>query len=371
MKRIIAFVLVLTIPIFAFALDFSVEGVRTYTVFGFLPAPTGGDVRLGFDYAGFLPGLDGSIYVAVGGGYERESVYRNGDGSTLESGFVKADDVISRFEIAVEPGITQRLSSEYPLDLVVGFRILYRQNVGFADAEFASGAYFEDIEGVLANSFRAGVRLESVDKKKPHRDTEGIDAGAHLEFAPLFLGNRVYGRADFLRASAGVRMYVPLFDLSPERKLNLLNIIFANQTVIDWLTGESIPFREQAIVGGFYQKPALGGIVRGFEIRSKAALFKVSNNVEIRITGPAVFVESLFPVVTLFVDAGFYSGFQTGGYFESSIDGQSAFLLSTGLNASINLLGISYLGYTIGLPLVGERADGAKVGTAITFGLHF
>jgi len=72
------------------------------------------------------------------------------------------------------------------------------------------------------------------------------------------------------------------------------------------------------------------------------------------------------PIVTLFVDA----GFRTGGYFATSLDGQSGTLVSTGASLSLQLFGVLYAGYMIGFPLVGERSDDGP-GHGLALGFHF
>ena len=68
-------------------LDFEFKGVRTYTVFSFLPAPTGADIRLIFPGGQIAPAVPLSIAVSIGGGYEQVDIFRNNDGTNLAGGY--------------------------------------------------------------------------------------------------------------------------------------------------------------------------------------------------------------------------------------------------------------------------------------------
>jgi hypothetical protein len=350
--------------------EFSFLGIRTYTLFGFLPAPTGGDIALTF--GGGTPAvLPVSILLSAGGGYEREDVFRTADGGDLSVVTADDDTTIDRLEITVEPAVVARLTSAAPVDLSLAFRSSFRADFGTESAIFASESYFPDAGRLLLNSIRAGIRYDAADLHATHHSRRGIDTGVTVEWSPSFLGNRVAGDADFLRANASGRIYFPLFDLAPDRELNLLSAYFANQTIVDVMTGNAIPFSEQARTGGFHASSGLGGLIRGFDWSEKSALFKIANNAEVRLVGPALGIASLVPVLSLFLDTGYYAGFRTGGYFRPSVDGEAGALVSAGGTLSINLFGVIYLGYLVAVPLVGERADGEATGMKVAMSLHF
>ncbi len=357
----------LTIP--ASAVDFEFVGVRTYTVFGFLPAPSGGDARLLFAGGGVSSWLPGSIALAFGGGYETDEVFRKGDGAVLDAPYEPSDVTIDRFELYVEPAIEQRLSATIPLELRLGIRSYFRRNLSVDRALFAAGDAFPDRDGALVNSARVGIKFEALDAARGHRDRSGIDAGMMIEWAPPFLGNRIYGGADFLRLNATGIVYVPLFDAAPARPRNLFNVYFAGRLLVDLLTGNTVPFHEQAQVGGFSPDEGLGGVVRGFEPKSKPALFKAVANVELRLIGPAVVLPSILPVLSLFFDVGTYAGFVSDGYGAPS--GEAAAIGSTGATVGLSVLDTTVIGFTVAVPVVGVRADRASMGTSLAVGFHF
>lgn len=357
-----------------FAIDFTFAGVRTYTVFGFLPAPTGADAKFGISGDGVIGGLPASISLAIGGGYEVEEVYRTGDGANLTTVTDISRISIDRFEAYVEPAFTQQLSAA-PLDLYFGARVYFRENLPSPNAIHSSGSYFPDEIRLLETSIRPGIRYKTLKNDRHHGDMRGIDTGTMIEWAPSFLGNRIVGAADYARLNAAVRYYAPLFDIAPDRKLNVFNAYFAGQVVVDWLTGTSIPFHEQAKFGGFYPKQGMGGNIRGFENFEHPALFKSALNLEARFVGPAFFVETIFPVLVTFVDVGYFSGFKADGYFkpanDSDIESSNGVLASAGATISLNLMGITYIGFTFAIPLAGTRADDSGIDTALAIGLHF
>jgi len=368
-KAMFVLVLIVMIPALTAALDFEFGGVRIYTVFGFLPVPTGGDARIVFGGGGITPFLPGSIAVAFGGGYEAEDVFRNADGTPIDQPYTDDEVGIERLELYLEPAFNQRLSASIPLSLYAGVRTRFRQNFAYENAAFAGSTYFPDRSGVLVNALRIGLRLESVDTERSHRDRKGVDAGAMVEWAPPFLGNRIYGEPDFLRLNLAGRFYVPLYDAAPDRDRNLFNISFADQILLDWLTGKTVPIHAQAEVGGFAPDDGLGGIVRGFEARSKPSLLKIVNNAEVRLIGPAIGLPSLLPVLTAFVDAGVYSGFVSEGF--SFPSGPSGLIASAGATVGLHVLDITQFGFTVAVPLAGSRADERPVGMEIAIGLHF
>ena len=373
------------------AIEFEFAGARTYTIFGFLPAPTGLDIRLTFgDSTGGFPG---SIILGVGGGYERDEVFRDAEGEPLAGGYIDDDIEIERLELYIQPMVSIVPAPESPVSIDLGFRSHLRRNFKYEDAQFSSGEYFtdRDLEGAFVNTIRGGTRYEKVSAPGPHGEIRGLDLSAMIEYGPEFLGNRFYPDgaslpSDYMRINAVGRGYLPVYDAAPDRILNLFNISIAGQVVADLLTGNSVPFHEQAFTRGYIQSKALGKLMRGFEDTSYPALLKLVANTEVRMVGPAFqfawlvplldrFIEMesrwFAPVLSLFVDSGYYAGFRTGGYFAPSDDGISDFLISAGATLGMNLLRIVQVGYTIAIPIQGQRADNASIGHGLAVGFHF
>ena len=378
------------------AVEFGFAGVRTFTVFGFLPVPTGLDIRLRF-FDSPENGFPGSIVVGAGGGFERNKVFRDAAGEPITGGYEESDIEIGRLELYLQPMVSLVPAMEIPLTFDFGFRTHFRQNFIFEGTEprFSTGEFFaeRDLEGALVNTLRGGLRYAKVGEPGSHGEIRGLDLSTMVEYGPEFLGNRIYPggaspASDYLRINGIGRGYLPVFDAEPERKLNLFNLSLAGQIVADLLTGSTVPLNEQAYTRGYIQSWGLGRLIRGYEESSYPALLKLAANAEIRMVGPAFVlpwldpVLSLFgdgffsqewfaPVLTLFVDTGYYSGFRAGGYFAPSEDGLSEVLVSTGATLAINLLGIVQVGYSIAIPIQGERADGAPIGHGIVAGFHF
>jgi len=381
------------------AIEFEFAGLRTYTLFGFLPAPAGADFQLRFADESPTSGASAAITLGAGGAYQHERIYRQGNGDLYEGDDI-ANDISTEEDITIEDVVgidllefnlepTFELETGTPLSLYFGTKSYFRSYIDEDPASrFASGvSSFPDVEGSFVNTIRFGAQFADI-AETGSRGFRGFDASAAVEYGPEFFGNRVYGGANFLRLHGTARLYHPIFDLTPASTLNLLNISVAGQIVADWLTGTSVPIHEQSRSRGIYQYGSLGHLVRGFEVFSYPSLLKLAVNAELRILGPAVefpWLEPILshpliqqivelrwvaPIVTLFVDAGYYAGFRTGGYFATSLDGQSGTLVSTGASLSLQLFGVLYAGYMIGFPLVGERSDDGP-GHGLALGFHF
>ncbi len=352
-------------PVFAF----EVSGLRTYTVLGFLPLPAGGDIALSYTSGIVSPMHPTELRVETGAGYEADQTYRNADGSPYTGAYDEGEISLDTVDGYVSPVVVQRLSSRLPLHLKIGLRTQLKWNfetdTGRARV-FSDESVFPEAAGIASNSIVAGIRYDSVEIRRSHRDVSGFFAAASAEWAPGFLANDLFGLSDYLRLDVTGRFYLPLYDVSPEAPRNIFNIYLAAQIIIDALTGTYVPLPAGKSTGGFHRYDALGGLIRGFERKSKDTLFKAAGNLELRAVGPAIGVDSLVPVLTLFVDSGYYAT-----YFNDPLDTPPGALVSAGAMLSLNIFDLSYLGYMIALPIVGSRVDGSVVAHGLAVGLHF
>ena len=316
----------------AFAFDF--EGIRMFN--GMIP----GGLDLSVTYRGLDLGMPGGteLYLKAGGGYEDKFLLRNpltGD-PVPDAALFEFKSVNFQWELAFIQGLAARPDGKNLLEAFVFYRGRYDKHLNDA-----STAAFPDIRGMLGTAFMLGASYDSVETS-PHRAKRGILAEASAELGPAFL-NAI---ADYWRVSGRASGYLPLFDLPTEGN-NLLNVYAAGLVAADYAGGGVTPMHVNVSFGGRWQRDSLGDCVRGFPTASFDSSFKLVGNAELRVVGPALFIESIVPVLFGFVDAGWYAGFAgSTGYAEAS-----GALASAGGGLAIDLFGFAQLGALVGTRL--------------------
>lgn len=348
-------------------LSITLEGIRVYW-FGFVP--TGVDLRLTYSGAPILDGLDTKLFFQAGGGYEEATLWRNTNG-TVYSGPVleNLENKYMQPNLRFEGGIIQGLLWNEALDknlleAFLVYRLRYDNHIPH-EASFIEGSIFSDAEGILGNSLFAGLMYHNLEVDKRHKTKNGLYAEASLEWGPQFLFNESIGGSDYFRMNATAKGFIRLFDLNPEKEKNTLSIYLADLFSVDWMTGGSIPIYAFQTFGGTKLRGGLGGSVRGYEKRAWDANFKMVNNLEIRVNGPALFLPSLVPGILAYFDAGY-----AATYFADAA-AQPSFLAATGAGIYLNVFDFDYLAVYFQVPLTEERKDGKAFSIAVELGLHF
>jgi hypothetical protein len=138
---------------------------------------------------------------------------------------------------------------------------------------------------------------------------------------------------------------------------------------VDWAAGAagSVPFAVRQAFGGRDQVTGLGGAVRGVDSGAYGTNLKAVNNLDLRLTLPAIVLRDLVPGVVLFWDAGYWA--RVG---EGLAPAPSGFVSSVGGGVSLDLFDIATLVVYVDWRLDAPNADGEqlKLG-AIEFGYHF
>ena len=133
------------------AIELEFAGIRTYTLFGFLPAPAGADFRLRFTDDSPPSGASAAISLSAGGGYRHERVYREADGDLYIGAYSEDNVDIDLVEFNLEP--TFELKTGMPLSFHLGTKSYFRSYIDEdAQARFASSDYFPDDEGSFVNT---------------------------------------------------------------------------------------------------------------------------------------------------------------------------------------------------------------------------
>jgi hypothetical protein len=131
------------------------------------------------------------------------------------------------------------------------------------------------------------------------------------------------------------------------------------------MTGASIPLVIRQSFGGLDPRVGLGGAVRGVDSGSLDANLKAVNNLELRLSGPALFTPIIVPGIVAYVDAGWFD--QVG---EAVADPAMGFVASTGGGVFVNFFDFAQLFLYLNYRLIGTNANGDRLTTGVS-GLDF
>ena len=203
-----------------------------------------------------------------------------------------------------------------------------------------------------------------------HKSRSGVAAELSAEWGPGFFFNTLIGDSDFLRFNLGVRAFLPLFDVAPDRPVNLFCGYLADFFAVDYAVGFAapVPLAIRQTFGGRNPQTGLGYAVRGVSWADYDTNLKAVNNLELRLELPALYIPDLVPGIIVFLDAGFYD--QVG---EAGIPAPTpmGIIASTGIGISLDVLdlvtGAGYVDYRID----SENPNGGRWSLAVEASLHF
>ena len=338
------------------------------------PRVLGVDVGIGYRGLALLPDADTTIWAYLGGGYEWMTYYRDWTGALIApGGLAAADPGFTRIEGAWRLGIEQGFAwnERTRRNLVEAFAF-YRGRLDSNQIQSGQLLYASSIPdraGVFLNTILTGFAYDDVLTGPRHKDRDGISAEVSAEWGPRFFFNTLVGDSDFLRFNATFRWFLPLFDVAPDRPVNLFTLYLGEYFSLDYAAGfgAPVPLYIRQTFGGRNQLVGLGAQVRGVDAGSLDTNLKAVNNFELRANLPALFLPDIIPGLVAFWDTGYYN--QVG---ESGIASPAAGFVSTiGAGAFLNFLdigtGAAYLAYR----LTGTNADGKVLTIVLEFGLHF
>jgi hypothetical protein len=328
---------------------------------GFIPS--GADFTV--DYTGLDLGApaDTRLFLKLGGGYEDKLLLRDpatGDPLSLVGAgeAIGYDSPNFQWEAAFIQGFSSRPDGDNALELY----LFYRGRYDIYDKDL-DDSVFADAKGLFGTSFLVGASYDTVTRDR-HRLKKGVHAEAGAEWGPGF----VNADSDFWRISGKVIGFLPVLDLPTDGK-NLLNMYLAALVSADLAGGESVPIYVNQSFGGRDLRDSLGNCVRGYEKASYDSLFKAVGNVELRMVGPALGLESILPYVYGFFDAGYYNGFHGSANYAD----ETGLIMSTGGGFALGLFDFAQLGFVGGYKLVEDSLYGLDepVFVSFKFMLHF
>ena len=189
---------------------------------------------------------------------------------------------------------------------------------------YLSTSNLPDRSGYLQSAFLGGVDLNLLTKADGHNLKSGLIVEGAGEVIPQGLQSVA---VDANRLTGIVSGYLPLYDLAPDRRLNLFSVMGGVNLVWDHLWGTQIPAQELQRIGGrsldgvVGYVEGLGGQVRGIEDGRFDGKDKVIGNMEIRFNLPGIdfpeFVHSWSPIpvrgsvipgIVAYYDYGAYDG---------------------------------------------------------------
>jgi len=328
---------------------------------GFIPS--GADFTV--DYTGLDLGAlaDTRLFLKLGGGYENKLLLREpdtGDPLSLAGGGVAIgyDSPNFQWEAAFIQGFSTRPDGDNAREVF----LFYRGRYDIHDKDL-DDSVFEDANGLFGTSFLVGASYDTVVRDR-HRLKKGIHAEASAEWGPGFINPN----SDFWRVSAKVIGFLPIFDLPTDGE-NLFNMYLATLASADLAGGDSVPIYVNQSFGGRDLRDSLGNCVRGYEKSSYDSLFKAVGNLELRIVGPALGLESILPYLYGFFDAGYYDSF----YGSTSFADEAGLIMSSGGGFAIGLFDFAQIGFVGGYKLVEDSLYGIHEPTFVSFKfmLHF
>ena len=342
-------------------------------------------VDVGVGYRGFrlLPGVETTIWTYLGGGYEWLTYYRDPSGALLSPGSLAAGGALSgfqpvftRIEGAWALGIDQGLSwnPRTRTNLVEAF-VFYRGRLDsnqVAPGQLLYASSLPDRTGVFLNTILTGFGFNDVLGDTRHKLRNGVSAELSGEWGPRFFFNTLDGDSDFLRLNATLRWFLPLFDLAPDRPVNLLSIYLAEFASLDYATAFTAPvplYIRQTFGGRYAQQPiGLGLQVRGVDPGAYDTNLKAVNNLELRFNLPAIVLPDMVPGAVLYWDIGYYDQVAESGVPSPPPWG---IVTTTGIGVTLDFLDLATGAAYLTWRLDGPNANGSALGLDIEFGLHF
>ena len=227
-----------------------------------------------------------------------------------------------------------------------------------------------DKAGSFQNSFLSGLKLDDVLDNPDHKTRDGLAVEVSAEWGPSWFFNTIFGNADFVRLNANARIFLALFDIAPDRPVNLVSAYLADFIAIDYAIGigAGVPLSIRQTFGGRNPQPGLGYAVRGVSWGSCDTNLKAVNNLELRVNLPACVIPDLVPGVVWFLDAGWYDQVGEAGVPDPA---PSGIVSSTGAGFFVDFLDLITIAVYVDYRIDAENPNGQRWSPAVESSLHF
>ncbi len=335
----------------------------------------GADVGVGYRGFQLFPNVDTVLWSYLGGGYEWQEYYRTPSGALIgPGGLGSANPGYMRIELLGRVGIAQGIvwnddTMRNLLEVFVFFNSRYDTNQ-IAPGQTLSDAMIDDRTGTFQNTLLGGLGLNGVHDDVDHKVRRGVSAELSAEWGPSWLFNTLIGSADFVRFNANTRIFLPFFDVAPDRPVNLLSAYLAENLSVDYAIGigAPVPLVIRQSFGGRRPQTGLGSAVRGVAWGSYDTNLKAVNNLELRVNLPALVIPDVVPGLIAFFDAGYYDQLGEGGIVTPAPAGIVA---STGLGAYLDFLDLVTAALYLDYRLDDVNPNGSHWSLTAEASLHF
>ncbi len=316
----------------------------------------------------FIPGLATILENDFGGGYQANVFFRNPNGTPLVG--TDAGTEFPQVELVDDLGLKQGLlwNPELGRNLLEAFafyRLHFDYNLTGGGTPLIFDSSFPDRVEILSNSILLGADYDTTVQDKVHKTWDGLYAEATGEWGPGFLFNSI-GNANYYRLNLTAHGFRTLYTSSQPNGRNLFSVYAGDFFAADYAGGSSIPIYIQQTIGGRYPRYGVADAVRGFEPGAYDTQLKVVNNLELRVTGPAVIWPSFLPGAYVFFDTGYYDG-----YFGDPGNTPGGMIGSVGIGLFADLLDLANATVYLGFPVIGRRVDGSPYAIEAHFSLQF
>lgn len=211
------------------------------------------------------------------------------------------------------------------------------QGYGNFGAGSAHSGVFSDWNGNSLGFAEVGLTRDRREEG-PHGVSQGTFVEAFAEWGPGALSVR---GTDYYKLSFQSSVRVPLWNL--EAPAHLFSGTLALRANVRWIDGEAVPvvLLENTEVRGYHQ-------LLDTRLRSVASA-------EVRVGLPSLWEDhNLVPVVLVFTEGGWYSGYANA---PASVSDRSGWLASVGAAAGMAFFGAVTPTMQVALPLVGDESD--------------
>jgi hypothetical protein len=321
-------------------------------------------LNLGAGYNGYtvLEGNTTELQFYQGAGFTQRVLYQDSTtGAPVAAG--TAAQTSNLFSADSKINVKQGFLEDDCLTANVGIKVAY-EKLYETDSSIVSSTVYPDLANAT-NWYNWLIGSVKYDKMVDNIFTQD---GYSAEFTATYAPSITNSTSDFYSAILDLQYAKTLYTLQSSRDgQNILSLVLVDRLFTSYTDGDKVPTSYQS-------KVALGNQVRGFAGYTYNTNFNIVNNLDLRVS---TFEITEYPVVflprfNLFVDA----GYAAGEYFNSSttIDSSDKFIMSSGLQATLDIGDMVDLGYQIAYLIQGENLSTSDTGnlvSSVTFFLMF
>jgi len=269
----------------------------------------GGGLDLGIPVPTLVPGQKALFWADGSLALENQSYLRDGSGTPIaeptaqQLGQAKSWTGVLNGELGLEQVLwTDETKKENRLGVFGYARIRGDLRNPGPDSLFANSPA-PDRKGNARGSALGGGYYDQVSSQSFSHVKRGVAAETSLEGSPAVLST---SRTEFYRINFTATGFLPLATLS-EAGRHLVSFYAAERISIDDALSGPLPIDVGQSLGGRHPFGGMGGAIRGVPNGAWDVPFKAVANTELRIVGPGLGTEKVYPDFALFADTGYYA----------------------------------------------------------------